>query len=382
MQSGTVHKNGVLIGVQYFLYFGVMGIYLPFFNLYCHNIGFSGFQIGLLSSLRSVVLVLFAIAWSRLADHFLIRRPLYIICNFASAVVWIFYLYTTDFMAVLTITICYGIFFSPIISFLEAFAMDVLEGQKKRYGRLRMWGSIAFIGVVLVIGKVIDMGSVRVILLLILMGMLLQAGVALTVPTSGRPRFAAPSAPKEQFFTRPMILFLACAFLMLVSHGAYYGFYSIHLQSLGYGKTFIGLTWALASGAEIVVMVKSERLFKRFKPEQVLLVSFLVAAVRWVIIAFIRHPALILMAQLLHALTYGAFHMASILYIDRLSPAASKTTGQAVNNAVTYGLGLMCGFFLSGILYQNLGVSALFLVSALIAFSGALLFKLADRSKA
>jgi len=53
----------------------------------------------------------------------------------------------------LVITVFYGIFYSPIISFLEAFTMDVLGTEKKSYGRLRAWGTIAFIATVIVLGR-------------------------------------------------------------------------------------------------------------------------------------------------------------------------------------------------------------------------------------
>lgn len=65
-----------LIASQYFLYFGVLGIFLPYFNLYCYHIGFTGFQIGALSALRSVTLVLFSLAWGVLADRFQITKPM------------------------------------------------------------------------------------------------------------------------------------------------------------------------------------------------------------------------------------------------------------------------------------------------------------------
>ena len=146
-------------------------------------------------------------------------------------------------------------------------------------------------------------------------------------------------------------------------------------SNLGYGGTFIGICWALASTAEILVMVRSEKLFNRFSIENVLTFSFAVAAIRWLILFFATSAAVILASQILHAVTYGAFHMASILYIDRLTPQHAKTTGQAVNNAVTYGMGLMVGFFVNGFLYEIMGSFALFGLSSLIAVSGGLMFK-------
>ena len=115
--------------------------------------------------------------------------------------------------------------------------------------------------------------------------------------------------------------------------------------------------------------------FAKFSFEKVLLFSFLVAVLRWVALFFLQSGALILMSQLLHAVTYGAFHMASILYIDALSPAEHKTMGQAVNNAVTYGLGLMAGFFATGILYDRFGSFYLFAMSGGVALAGGVIFQ-------
>ncbi|MDY6789801.1 MAG: MFS transporter [Thermodesulfobacteriota bacterium] len=364
-----------LIASQYFLYFGVLGIFLPYFNLYCYHIGFTGFQIGALSALRSVTLVLFSLAWGVLADRFQIRRPIYILCNIASALIWIFYLFSENFWVMLFITAFYGMFYAPIISFLEAFSMDVLGKEKKNYGSLRMWGSISFIIVVISLGKIIDFFSVRLILVLILAGSLLQASISVKIPNIKIAKKDLLSPDTKSLLNTRVIIFLFCAFLMLVSHGTYYGFFSIHLENLGYSNTFIGITWALASTAEIVVMIQSDRIFKVFSPEKVLTFSFIVAALRWCILFFATSETIILLSQVLHAVTYGAFHMASILYIDSLSPDKNKTLGQAVNNAATYGLGLMVGFFLSGWLYENMDTSFLFIISSLIAMAGGIIFQ-------
>ena len=365
----------VLIGSQYFLYFGVLGIFLPYFNLYCYHLGFSGFQIGAISSVRSTAMVIFPMVWGILADRFRMRRPIYILCNAVATAVWALFMVTTDFTAMLVISFIYGIFYAPIISFLEAFTMDALGGEKKRYGALRAWGSISFITSVLVVGKVTEMYSTTIILVPIFIGSLLLAVLSSRVPCRGKPAADIRQGRFAGILTPRVLIFLLCAFLMLLSHGTYYGFFSIHLENLGYGNMFIGGAWALASIAEILVMVASNRLFQAFSLEGVLIFSFTVAVCRWGIMSMISSPVAILLSQVLHAVTYGTFHMASILYIDRLSPPGGKTLGQAVNNAVTYGLGLMVGFFLNGLLFERMGVTALFQMSAGIALGGGLMFR-------
>jgi len=351
-----------------------MGIFLPYFNLYCYNIGFSGFQIGVLSALRSASMVVFPVLWSILADRFQTRKSIYILCNCMSAAIWFFFLHTVDFWQILFISIGYGIFYSPIISFLEAFTMDVLGREKKSYGSIRAWGSISFILMVMLFGKLIDMYSINIIIGYILAGSIIQALIATNIPQIKTKNNKNRSPNKTVFMTQRMVFFLFCAFLMLVSHGTYYGFFSIHLSNAGYGNVLIGATWAIASIAEILVMIKSDMLFKRFSIEKVLLTSFIVASLRWFILFFTESIFIIVLSQILHAITYGTFHMASILYIDALSSKMNKTFGQAVNNAVTYGLGMMTGFFLNGYLFEKISVPWLFLISSITALSGGILF--------
>ena len=81
--------------------------------------------------------------------------------------------------------------------------------------------------------------------------------IATQVPGLQTAKKKRLSPGAKSLLDRHVFVFLFCAFLMLVSHGAYYGFFSIHLETLGYSKTFIGVSWALASAAEILVMINS-----------------------------------------------------------------------------------------------------------------------------
>jgi len=378
MEKHSKDYSKIIIGSQYFLYFGVMGIFLPYFNLYCYHLDFTGLQIGVLSAIRSVALVLTPLIWGALADRFQIRKPIYIFCNCISTAIWVFYLFTTDFRAMLVITVFYGIFYSPIISFLEASTMDVLGEEKKRYGRVRVWGSMAFIASVIALGKIIDLYSINIILILIFTGSLTLAFISFKIPDIRMIKKESFALKARDLLKRRVVAFLFCAFLMLMSHGTYYGFYSIHLENMGYGSTFIGIAWALASISEIVIMVKSDSIFRRFSIENVLFFSCMMAGLRWFALFFATSPVALLLLQMLHAMTYGTFHVASILYIDSLTPDGTKTLGQAVNNAVTYGLGLMVGFFLSGYLFESVGSFALFMISAFIALSAGTLLKVSQ----
>lgn len=370
----------ITIAAQYFLYFGVLGVFLPYFNLYCYHIGFSGFKIGVLSAVRSITLVIFSLVWSILADRYQVRRKIYIFCCFASTFLWSGFLFTIQYWEIFILTIVYGIFFSPIIAFMEAFTMDILGKAKKSYGKVRVWGTLAFVGTVISVGKTIDFYSIEIILYAILTGSLLHALFSTGIPHITLHRRLTISSGAKALMYPKTVIFLICAFLMLVSHGAYYGFFSIHLEKLGFDKTFIGLAWALASISEIAVMLNSNKIFERFSMEKVLIFSMIIAMIRWTVLAFATSAPAILLSQLMHAGTYGAFHIASILYIDSVLPEETKTLGQSVNNAMTYGLGMMAGFFLSGYLFEKTSTDWLFIAGSITAALGAFLMAFTFRN--
>ncbi len=193
MTSLPPPSSPLFLRLQYFLYFGVLGVYLPYFNLYCYHLDFSGAQIGFLSGLRSATLVIFPFVWGMLADRLARRKSIYLLCNLMAALIWSAFLFTRNFTPMLLITGLYGIFYAPLISFLEAYSMDILGEDKKAYGRVRLWGSISFIVVVAALGPLIDRLGITVIIPLILAGALCQTVGALKLPAMPPP----PSAGKR-----------------------------------------------------------------------------------------------------------------------------------------------------------------------------------------
>ncbi|CAN2042436.1 MFS transporter, PPP family, 3-phenylpropionic acid transporter [Candidatus Magnetomoraceae bacterium gMMP-15] len=350
-----------------------MGIFLPYFNLYCYHLKFTGFEIGLLSSVRSLIMVIMPLFWGAVADYYKNRRFIYIFCNFMGTAFFVFYIYITNFWGMLIITLLYSIFWAPIISFMEAFSMDILGSDKESYGKIRVWGTISFIITVISLGKIIDLYSIKIIIILIFAGSFLQLIFSNFMPEAAGPEKTSYLQALQSLLKARVIIFLLSSFLMLVSHSTYYGFASIHLENLGFDNTFIGIYWAAGSIAEMFVMINSQQILKRFSIEKILIFSFAIAVLRWTVLFFARSGILILLTQLTHAVTYAAFHIASIIYIDYLTPKELKTLGQSVNNAVSYGLGLMVGLFLNGCLFEIIGTFNLFLVSGIIAFTGGMM---------
>ena len=349
-----------------------MGIFLPYFNLYCYHLNFTEIQIGIMSGLRIFSMVFFSILWGMASDYYLTRKKAYILCTFLSALTWLLFTTTTDFYPMLCIIVLYSAFYGPIIAFLETFTIETLhlEGAaKNRYGSIRVWGSISFILMAISLGKITDAFSLNIIILLIFIPSLLQALFAFNLPSPPIINKKKQKIHFKEFLTSKAVFFLAASFFMLVSHGTYYGYFSIHLENAGFDYTFIGIAWAVATASEIIVMLKSHIIFRYFSIKQMIVFSFFIAVLRWGILFITVSPWVILLSQCLHAATYGIFHIACILYIDKLSSKETKTFGQIINNATSYGLGIMTGIIINGIFFKQYA-SHLFIFSSLSALVG------------
>ncbi len=168
---------------------------------------------------------------------------------------------------------------------------------------------------------------------------------------------------------RPEVLaFFAACLCMNVAHGALYAFYSIYLEAAGYSKTAIGVLWTLGVLAEIALFLVLPRLLRRYSLRAVLAASCALAALRFALIGWgVHSAALLALAQLLHAATFGAYHASSVAIVHRLFAGALAARGQTLHSSVSYGLGGSAGTLLAGWCWGALGPELSFSLSSLAA---------------
>jgi PPP family 3-phenylpropionic acid transporter len=250
-----------------------------------------------------------------------------------------------------------------------------LGERTAEYGRIRVWGSVGFIAAVLVIGYVLDWLPIGV-LLWIMLGILGATTLTLMlVPEAPRQAHALENVPIARIILQPQVIALltACA-LMAAAHGPYYTFYSIYLVDHGYSKGAVGWLWALGVICEIAIFYWMSHLFRAYTLKQVLIASFALAGVRFVIIAWCADSLLMLLiAQILHAASFGSFHAAALGYVHRFFRGRNQARGQAIYTSLSFGLGGTLGGLYAGYAWAHFGAVATFAGAALCAFAGMLI---------
>ena len=351
----------------YFLYAGAL---VPYFALYLAARGYGAGEIAVVLAMPQLARVAAPAFWGWLADRTGAARGIVV---FSAAVLlggYVLVVWSDRYAALVAIMLVMSLLAAGALPIVEALTLGSLEGRMERYGPIRLWGSVGFIGGVLATGAWLDARTPLALLHIVLPLAALTLAVSLLLPAR---RVALAPGPADARLLGVLLLpevlaFFAACFFMNVAHGALYAFYSIYLEGEGYSKTAIGVLWTLGVLAEIALFLLLPRLLRRFSLRAVLAASCACAAARFALIGWGVHSVVLLtIAQLLHGATFGAYHAVSVAMVHRLFTGALQARGQTLHSSVSYGLGGVTGTLLAGWSWGALGPALSFSLSSLAA---------------
>jgi len=352
----------------YFFYFATLGVLVPYWGLYLKSLGFAPVAIGQLMALLMVSRIVAPVVWAWIADHRSQRMLVVRLAAFLTIVAFIGVFFDSGFWWLAGVMLLFSFFWNASLPLMEVTTINHLGVRLGSYGRVRLWGSIGFIASVIALGPVVDRFGTWWVLptLLALMVGILLFSLLMPEPQT-RERMVHPGPIWKAVIRPEVAAFLVACLLMQVSHGPYYTFYTIYLESFGYTKALIGMLWAFGVICEIVIFLLMQQVLVRLDLRQVLLASFLLAAVRWLLIGYFpQHLEVLVFAQALHAVTFGAFHATAIHMVHRFFTGRHQHRGQAIYGSFSFGIGGAVGSFYSGYTW-GLGPTITFGLAAVAA---------------
>ncbi|MBF0214732.1 MAG: MFS transporter [Magnetococcales bacterium] len=354
----------------YACYFAVVGVWIPYWPLHLTNLGYGAQTIGLLTALTQWIRIPVPPLWGGMADRGSRYGVILLTCS-GALISFCLFLFDSSPLWILTVTILYSIFHTGPLSLTDATAMELCVRHRWDYGRLRLWGSWGFILFSLGVGPLSDRYGLEIIPVVI--ALLLAANLLFALAMPRTPPHPGDKIPLTALFARADVRwFYFSATLMQFSHGGYYGFLSLHLQQHDFTRTAIGLLWAVGVVAEVLLMSRSAALLTRFGVAPLLTFSMAIATLRWLCFATTTEWIPLVLAQLLHAFTFGAFHVSSVRRVHDLAPRQARAVAQGWLSALSYGAGGGLGMALSGLVLERFGHEAMFTLMALAALIGTL----------
>ena len=371
MQASSSH-----FALFYALYFSLLGCIAPFWGLYLQHLEFSAKDIGLLMGMFGVVRILAPNIWAAQARHFNSTLHMIRLAGLLTVVSFTLIFVARDLVWVAVVMVAYGFFWAAMLPQYEALCMESLGNQLDRYSRVRLWGSLGFVITVGVLGAVFDQWGI--VLLPVIMWILM---VLITVNTW---LVSQDKQPKEQVLgqasflslltSKAVIGFIVVNIFLQISFGPYYTFFSIFLESAGYSASLIGVFWAIGVIAEVILFWQFGRIMHLMSWRTWIAVSLIVTGIRWALTGYLLHSVwTLILLQTLHAFSFAAMHAVSMRYIQSLFPGSLQARGQALYSSVSFGLGGAIGAFASGLLWESLGGTLVFLLAGIVSMLAAVI---------
>lgn len=350
----------LLVSFFYFFYFAIIGVYVIFMPKVLEMVHFSPSEIGIIFA--SAPLVRFMVPFAFTRGLKLNRNVFNAALVLMSTAALLYFPGLRSFWALLFINIALGIGLSLILPYIEVIVLEQIG--KERYGKVRLFGSVGFILVALVLVRVLS--SPEVALLFLLLTTLVTALFGYLIARHDAKHAVVPpidtTSASFSLFRHPG--FWIGVLLMQVGFGPFYNFFTIYETAHGVSMDMTIYLWSFGVVAEIVLFYFQGPLLRR-NLHTLLTFAAAVTVLRWLIVwAAPENLALLFAAQSMHAVSFALFHTASISYLYTLY--AEKKLAQQFFFGISYGLGGFVGAVSSGYIYEYFP-SALFLFAAAAA---------------
>lgn len=353
----------------YFAFFAYSAAYVAYFPLWLAWRGLGAAEIALVLALPQVARTFAPAGWGWLADRSGAQRGIVVFSCVAMAACFALLPFAGGTWQIAALIAASSVLSAGALPLVEAMTLGSLPGGPARYGPIRLWGSVGFILILLIGGAWLDVGAIGSLPLALAVLALATLAVAISLP-----RGAAHAAARSARLSMPpgAAAVLGAGFCMALAHGALYAFLTLHLQRQGYSGVVIGVLWTLGVAAEIFVFAFLPALLRRYALSSLMLASFGCAIVRFLAIGWgAGYLWILLVAQLLHAATFGAFHAASVAAVHRIFPPHAQGRGQTLFSSVSYGAGGAAGALFAGWGWEAAGPELAFSLAALAGLAGA-----------
>ena len=358
----------------FFVYFAYIGLMSPYASLYFANRQFTPIEIATLMSMFQITRILGPFAWGWLADWRRDRLGIMRLTTLLACVIFTGIFFLEDYWALLIWMFLLNTVISSLMPLGEAATVHALfkdNAFDKRYGRLRLWGSIGFIVMVMAAGAWFERYGIESLPWFGISSLIILVVLARLLREPPLPEPLSHHTPFLHVFKNPQLWwFLSANFWMIFGHAALYVFYSLYLHQLGYSKSQIGLFWMVGVLAEVIFFYFQNSFFTRFKTTRILDAAYVLMALRFLLIAYWPSTAILFLAQLMHAATFGAHHSGSIKMLQTWFTGHSQARGQALHTTVSYGLGGTVGGLAAGWVWEHLGAHHVFGLAAVSGVIG------------
>lgn len=300
----------------------------------------------------------------------------------------------------------YMILFMPTLALVNSIAFNQMKDAEKEFSTIRVWGTLGWIIAGLLISYVflwdseasVKTGFMRNTFLLASIASLVMGIFSFTLPKT--PPKVAPGTKVtvsdilgldalRLLKNKNFLIFFIASILICIPLAFYYQVANQFLQNIGVANPTGKMTIGQAS--EVLFLLALPLFFKKFGFKKTILIGMLAWAVRYALFAYGNAGELSFMLIIgiaLHGVCYDFFFVSGQIYTNTKAGIKYKSAAQGLITLATYGIGMLIGFKIAGLITDTYTISEnvfdwkmIWIIPSAIAFVVFLLFAISFNDK-
>jgi nucleoside transporter len=344
-----------------FMQFFIGGAFIPVLSLYLINhLHFSGSQAGIIIALTSLGSMVAPLFTAYVADRFVRSEHLLGICHLAGGMLMYAFAGQKTFVPATLLYLAYTLVSTPTFALTNAIVFHHSPGTRRRFGAMRVWGTIGWIAVAWLFsflwlrggGTGVAENRLPDALKLAAFASFALGAFAFTLPASRRleenPAGLLPLHTLRVFKNPKVALFCVFMLFMTIVDRFYYFGTAPFLHAIGFQDKNIMPAMSLGQIPEVFGMVLLGWLLATSGSIKIMLLGIGFDLFRYAACAFGGPPELIIAGLAVHGLAYTFVYTTAAIYLDGFCDKASRTGVHQLFGMLTSGVGNFSGSILVG----------------------------------
>ncbi len=347
--------------VMMLLEYMVWGAWYPDFSAYLGKaLGWTDGQVGSIYALLPIGCMVAPFVAGQIADRYFPTDKLLAVLHLMGAVPLFVMASARSYDGVWVWMLLWALLFGPTLALTNSICFHHMPAAEGNFGLVRVWGTIGWIVVGLLLGVGLrewmpgvlgPLGGFD--------GMWLACGLSVVLglfcfflphtPPAGKG--ASPLAflgALKMLRHREFAVFLGIAFVVATELMFYFILTGPFLYAIGIAQGSAPAWMTIAQAAEIGTMIFLPRMLKKWGIRGTMMVGILAWPLRYAVFAMGGPLWLILASLSLHGLCYVCFFTASYIYVDEIAPPDVRASAQGLIAFVLLGAGLVVGSWFAG----------------------------------
>ncbi|MFA9380090.1 MAG: MFS transporter [Acetanaerobacterium sp.] len=361
--------------VLYVIFYSGQAVFTTYLNLYLNDIGFCKAQMGSITSISTLLILITQPLWGIASDRTKNKNVILSVLFMGCAVLSLAFYINTSYIYVLVVISLFWVFYSPCIPLQDNMTLETLEKRASRFdfGHIRIGGTIGYAVTALVVGYLIH-DSYKQIFYIVCIAMICCFFFIRSIePVEGNRRGKKHSY-KEILKNKAILCLVFFNLMFSLGSSIFNSYYPLYFASIGGNSTFIGLLMFVCAISEIPLWIFVGRIVNKIGYARLMVIAGVITSLRWLLLYIVTDPILIILVNLTHGMGFVSFNYCILVYINNNVPKDLRATGQTVNALTIIIFTKVIGGYLIGYASDVFGVQNMMLLAGITTISATVIF--------